>query len=101
MMEPPVHTLSDLFRQLGLPDDDSAIRQFIASHRLWDGATPLAEARFWNGNQAAFLQEALANDADWAELVDRLDASLRHEPRGAQDRDRDWVFGGIHSGGGA
>jgi hypothetical protein len=78
MMEPPVHTPSELFRQRGLPDDDTALRRFIVAHRLRDGATPLAEARCWNGNQVAFLQETLANDADRSELVDVLDASLRH-----------------------
>ena len=77
-MNSPVHTFSDLFRQLGLPDDEPAIGRFIASHRLPNGATPLAEAAFWNGNQAAFLREALEENADWAELVDALDASLRH-----------------------
>ena len=77
-MEPPVHTFSDLFRQLGLPDDAVAIEEFIAAHRLRNGATVLADAQFWNRNQAAILREALAGDADWAELVDALDASLRH-----------------------
>lgn len=77
-MDSPIHTLNDLFRQLGLPDDEPAIGQFIAAHRLQDGATLLADAVFWNGNQAVFLREALAGDADWAELVDGLDASLRH-----------------------
>jgi hypothetical protein len=78
MMESPVHTLRNLFRQLGLPDEGSAIEQFIAVHRLSDGATLLADAPFWNGSQSAFLRESLASDADWAELVDVLDASLRH-----------------------
>jgi len=76
-MEAPVHQLSDLFRQLGLPDEAPAIEQFIASHRTLDGAIRLADASFWNAAQAQFLREEIAEDADWAELVDTLDNRLR------------------------
>lgn len=50
-MEAPVHDFSELFAQLGLAADAAAID--------------------------AFLREELAEDADWAELVDQLDAALR------------------------
>lgn len=76
-MEAPVHQLSELFRQLGLPDEAPAIEQFIASHRPLDGAIRLADASFWNAAQAQFLREEIADDADWAELVDTLDNRLR------------------------
>jgi hypothetical protein len=38
----------------------------------------LADAPFWRPQQAQFLREEVADDADWAEIVDTLDASLRH-----------------------
>jgi hypothetical protein len=76
-MEAPVHQLSELFRQLGLPDDGPAIQQFIATHRPLAGAIRLADAPFWNAGQAQFLREEIADDADWAELVDTLDNRLR------------------------
>ena len=76
-MEAPVNQLSELFRQLGLPDDGPAIEQFIATHRPLDGATRLADASFWNAGQAQFLREEIADDADWAELVDTVDSRLR------------------------
>jgi hypothetical protein len=31
-MEPTVHAFSELFAQLGLPDDAASIRAFIATH---------------------------------------------------------------------
>mgnify|MGYP006271880111 CR=1 FL=1 len=77
-MEMTVHTMNDLFRQLGLPDDDRGIERFLLTHRLPRQSMLLAEARFWKPSQAAFLREALSDDADWAEIVDALDASLRH-----------------------
>jgi len=76
-MEALVHQLSELFRQLGLPDEALAIEQFIASHCLLDGTIRLADAAFWNAAQAQFLHEEIADDADWAELVDTLDNRLR------------------------
>ncbi|HJV26187.1 MAG TPA: DUF2789 family protein [Aromatoleum sp.] len=41
------------------------------------GAIRLADALFWNAAQTQFLREEIADDADWAELVDRLDNRLR------------------------
>jgi Protein of unknown function (DUF2789) len=76
-MENPVHALSDLFRQLGLPDDAPAIERFIASHRPLAPRVALADAPFWNASQSGFLCEQIAADADWAEIVDMLDARLR------------------------
>ena len=76
-MESPVHALSDLFRQLGLPDDAASIEQFIATHRPLAPHVPLAEACCWSAAQAEFLREQLSADADWAEIVDSLDARLR------------------------
>ncbi|MCP8900856.1 DUF2789 domain-containing protein [Gilvimarinus xylanilyticus] len=77
-MEPPVHPLSALFDQLGLASESGEIESFIAAHRPLRADTKLAEAPFWNPSQKRFLQQAIADDADWAEVVDELDALLRH-----------------------
>lgn len=76
-MELPVHHFRDLFRQLGLPDDSGSIERFIAEHRPLPDGMRLAEAPFWTPAQSQFLREEILDDADWAELVDSLDASLR------------------------
>ena len=76
-MDQPIHRFSDLFAQLGLPADEQAIRQFIASHGPLRADILLADAPFWTASQAAFLKEEKLEDADWAELVDQLDLALR------------------------
>ena len=76
-MDQPIHRFSDLFAQLGLPADEQAIRQFIASHGPLRADILLADASFWTASQAAFLKEEKLEDADWAELVDQLDLALR------------------------
>jgi hypothetical protein len=88
-MNAPVHTLAELFRQLGLPDDERGIMRFIGDHRLPDPAVSLADAPFWKASQAAFVRDELACDADWAEIVDMLDALLRGSTAGRHTGRRD------------
>lgn len=76
-MDQPVHALKDLFAQLGLADDPDAIAAFIRTHSPLPDHISLADAPFWSPAQAAFLREELAEDADWAELIDQLSAALR------------------------
>ncbi|AWI80160.1 MAG: DUF2789 domain-containing protein [Betaproteobacteria bacterium HGW-Betaproteobacteria-13] len=76
-MENPIHEFKDLFEQLGLPGDKASITSFIDSHRPLSHDVKLAEAPFWSDSQASFLREELLEDADWAEIVDRLDVALR------------------------
>ena len=76
-MEPPTRTLQDLFLQLGLPSEQSDIDQFIAAHRPLANTIELPDASFWTRTQAQFLREELADDADWAEVVDQLNVMLR------------------------
>ena len=71
------HTMSDLFAQLGLPDADKEIDQFIHLHQPVAKALPLEKAPFWNRGQSQFIHEALYDDSDWSELVDQLDTRLR------------------------
>ncbi len=75
-MDAVFHTLPDLFHQLGLPNDEAAIDGFIATHRHLPSGVRLPDAPFWTPSQAQFLREALASDADWAEVADALSARL-------------------------
>lgn len=74
-LEEPVYDLAGLFEQLGLPDDPESIDRYIASHSLAPDQ-PIEEAPFWNPAQAEFLREELRKDADWAEVIDELNALL-------------------------
>jgi hypothetical protein len=76
-MERSVHSLNTLFAQLGQPSDEASIAQFIESHRPLPDDVLLHEAAFWTPSQAAFLREAILDDADWAEVADELNADLR------------------------
>jgi uncharacterized protein DUF2789 len=71
------HTMSDLFAQLGLPDADNDIDNFIHLHRPIADDVSLEAASFWNTGQSQFIAEALVEDSDWAELVDQLNTRLR------------------------
>lgn len=70
-MDTSEHSLSSLFKQLGLPHDKAEIQAFLREHRLAEGQ-PLPKAPFWSKAQAQFLSEALDDDSDWAELADEL-----------------------------
>ena len=76
-MDTSAHTFNSLFAQLGLPEQTVAIDAFIASHRPLPAGTCLSQAAFWTRSQRAFLEEALAEDSDWSEIVDQLDVRLR------------------------
>ena len=70
------HDMHNLFAQLGLPDDQASIAQFIQTHRPLPDDMPLAEAPFWTPAQSAFLREELLEDADWGPVIDTLNAEL-------------------------
>ena len=76
-MVPNTPTLADLFAQLGLDANEAAQRAFVAAHAPLPANLPLPDAPFWTPAQATFLREALLEDAEWAEVVDELDALLR------------------------
>ena len=79
-METHIHPLSSLFDQLGLESGKQEIQDFIKKHCPIPREIELHEASFWNASQAAFLEQAIDEDADWAEVVDQLNIMLR-EPR--------------------
>lgn len=70
-------TMHDLFAQLGLPNDEDDVQQFIARHRPIPEATALPDAAFWTPAQTQFLREQWQRDAEWAEVVDQLNIALR------------------------
>ncbi len=76
-MEMAHHRLPELFAQLGLDADPASIRAFIAFHAPLPGDVRLEDAPFWTPAQSRLLREALVEDADWAEVVDRLNLALR------------------------
>jgi len=75
-METPLHSLNNLFAQLGLPSDDAAIERFIATHSPLPESVQLPDAPFWTPSQSALLREELSDDADWAPVVDQLNVRL-------------------------
>ena len=75
LLEP---NMQSLFAQLGEASDEGAIARFIDQHGPLHGLTKLHEASFWSPSQAAFLRDALVQDANWAPVVDALNARL-HE----------------------
>ena len=76
-MENQLHSINNLFAQLGLPSSSAEIQTFIQEHRSLDAKTELCAAPFWSKSQAIFLREQIINDADWASVVDQLNNSLR------------------------
>jgi hypothetical protein len=79
-MNAPDHSFSELFAQLGLPSQDTEIRQFLQSHTPLAADIALPAAAFWTPAQAAFLREEILKDADWAVVIDQLNTSLRAPP---------------------
>lgn len=68
--------MHSLFAQLGEPNDDASIARFIARNGHLHGGTHLHEATFWSPSQAAFLRDAMLQDATWAPVVDELNTKL-------------------------
>ncbi len=75
-MEPPIHSLDSLFDQLGLDSTEAGIKDFINSNTPLSDNIELHNANFWNPSQASFLKQVKDEDADWAEIVDQLNAML-------------------------
>ena len=68
---------SDLFAQLGLPNDDQSIARFLARHTPLPAGNRLPDATFWTPAQATFLRESLSQDSDWSGVVDQLGEALQ------------------------
>lgn len=77
-MDTSKHTLSTLFEQLGLAADEESIEAFVTRHSPLPREIALQDAPFWSESQSHFLEEGLEEDSDWAEVIDELDARMRH-----------------------
>ena len=78
--------MASLFAQLGRANDADSIRQFIDAAPPLGGDVQLHEAAFWSTSQAAFLRDALQDDAEWAEVVDALNSELHGGQHPARPR---------------
>ena len=76
-MDTSDHSMKTLFEQLGLSSNETAMENFIFNNHMGNDI-PLDHAACWNAGQAQFIREALDQDSDWSEVVDQLDALLRH-----------------------
>jgi hypothetical protein len=68
-------TYQHFFNNWALPHSSDEINTFIVTHQLPAGVA-LAKAHFWTPAQAAFINQALLHDSDWAEVADDLAARL-------------------------
>lgn len=75
-METGIHTMSDLFAQLGLPSDEASMTTFISTHRTTALNLTLTDVAVWTPSQVKFLREAIAADADWAIPAEQLSQAL-------------------------
>ena len=71
------HDQNALFAQLGLPNSESDINQFITEHSPLPKEIALDEAVFWTPSQAEFIRQSWQEDSEWAEAVDTLNTQLR------------------------
>ena len=77
-METFNHSMRNLFDQLGLPSEASAIEKFIKSNQLAANVR-LEDAPCWSESQLHFFQEERGQDAVWVEQIDELDALLHKQ----------------------
>ncbi|MGB4064001.1 MAG: DUF2789 family protein [Azonexus sp.] len=75
-MEAQTHSMASLFAQLGLSAEPADIDKFITERRPLSNGTTLCNAPFWTEVQSRFLKEEIIWDADWAGVIDELNARL-------------------------
>jgi len=76
-MNQSYHRFTELFLQLGLPCDVDGIKHFLENHSPLDPSIRLENAPFWTQAQSTLLRDEILQDADWAEVIDQLNAALR------------------------
>ncbi len=77
MTQATQHHFTQLFAQLGLPDDAQSIAHFLIVHTAMARGHRLPDVPCWTPSQAAFLRESLLQDSNWAGVVDQLSLALR------------------------
>ncbi|WP_172204322.1 DUF2789 domain-containing protein [Niveibacterium sp. COAC-50] len=75
-MESHIHSMANLFSQLGLPAEPADIERFISASRPIGGGLTVECAPFWSEAQRVFLKEQIILDADWAGVIDELNSRL-------------------------
>jgi hypothetical protein len=75
-MEAHIHSMVNLFAQLGLSTNPMDIENFISAQRPLSRGTTVESAPFWTEAQKTFLKEEIIWDADWVGVVDELNARL-------------------------
>lgn len=75
-MDANLHTMSNLFTQLGRPSDPASIDEFISRHRALGNEIALDRAPIWTDAQRTFPKEEIIEDADWTGVIDELDSRL-------------------------
>ena len=78
-MEFSFHDFTKLFAQLGLPNDPESIQSFLRENSPLASEVRLEDAKFWTASQAALLKDEIVDDADWAQVIDRLNVVLRNK----------------------
>jgi len=76
-MNQSYHRFTELFLHLGLPSDVDGIKHFLENHSPLDPSIRLENAPFWTQAQSTLLRDEILQDADWAEVIDQLNAALR------------------------
>ena len=76
-MNQSYHRFTQLFLQLGLLSDVDGIKHFLENHSPLDPSIRLENAPFWTQAQSTLLRDEILQDADWAEVIDQLNAALR------------------------
>ena len=74
-MQQTFHPLSELFRQLGLPDDAASIEAFVQTHAPLPAGVALADAPAYSFQGHP---EASPGPHDMAGLFDRFIAMMAH-----------------------
>lgn len=72
----PARTMTQLFKQLGLPSDEASIQLFLSQHDGVCRHCGLVQAPIWSESQRLFLQEAVAQDSEWSMPAESLMAAL-------------------------
>ncbi|WP_020395771.1 DUF2789 family protein [Thiolinea disciformis] len=73
-----IYDLPTLFKQLGLPNDEASIEQFIQTHQVPRGVH-LSEADFWTESQSKALCQGWATNANWAGVIEELNVRLHED----------------------
>ena len=78
-METFEHNLPNLSTQLGLPNTESDINDFVSTNRL-EPEQPIIEADCWTPSQIEFLMTEIENDSQWCIAIDELNERMSETP---------------------